>query len=59
MSTVLTELGKQLAGRWAALLLLPGALYVCVVTGAVVLGHAHALDPSAAADWLDRVAVAP
>ncbi|MFJ9664886.1 hypothetical protein ACIRPP_09710 [Streptomyces sp. NPDC101219] len=59
MSTVLTELGKHLAGRWAALLLLPGALYVCVVTGAVVLGHAHALDPSVAADWLDRVAVAP
>src|SRR5690606_23660912 len=50
VGTVLTELGKQLAGRWAALLLLPGAWYVCVVTGGVVLGHAHALAPSGAAD---------
>lgn len=59
MSTVLTELGKQLAGRWAALLLLPGAFYVCAGTVAVLLGHSHALDPGALTAWLDQVAVAP
>ncbi|CAL9346912.1 hypothetical protein [Streptomyces sp. enrichment culture] len=59
MSTLLAELGKHLAGRWAALLLLPGAFYVCAVTAAVVLGHAHALDPAVPAAWLDRVALAP
>lgn len=59
MTTVLAELGRQLAGRWAALLVLPGALYVAAVTAAAVLGHAHAVDLAAAARWLDGVAAAP
>ncbi|MBW4720396.1 hypothetical protein [Saccharothrix obliqua] len=43
------ELAKKLAERWVALLLVPGAL---VVVGALLgarLGHAHALDWTAAA----------
>ncbi|MEC3997999.1 hypothetical protein VSR01_32740 [Actinacidiphila sp. DG2A-62] len=59
MSAVLAELGRQLAGRWAALLLLPGALYVSALTAAVVLGQRHALDPRPLTDWLDSVAGAP
>jgi hypothetical protein len=59
VSAVLAELGRQLAGRWAALLLLPGALYVSALTAAVVLGQRHALDPRPLTDWLDSVAGAP
>ncbi|GAA4935798.1 hypothetical protein ACFPM3_06025 [Streptomyces coeruleoprunus] len=59
MSVILAELGKQVAGRWAALLLLPGACYVIAVVVAVLLGHGDALDPRPLAAWLDRVAAAP
>ncbi|MET9734394.1 hypothetical protein ABZZ79_28295 [Streptomyces sp. NPDC006458] len=59
MSVVLAELGKQLAGRWAVLLLLPGAFYVCAATVAVLLGHGHAFDPGPLTAWLDSVAAAP
>ncbi|MFG2883594.1 hypothetical protein ACGFYV_15045 [Streptomyces sp. NPDC048297] len=59
MITVLSELGKQVAGRWVALLVLPGACYVITVTVAVLLGQRHALDPGVLTAWLDTVAVAP
>ncbi|MFE5213819.1 MULTISPECIES: hypothetical protein [unclassified Streptomyces] len=59
MITVLAELGKQMAGRWAALLVLPGAFYVSTAAVAVLLGHGHALDPGVPAAWLDSVAAAP
>jgi hypothetical protein len=57
--TVLSELGKQLAGRWVALLVLPGAFYVVTATVAVLLGQRHALDPTVLTAWLDSVAVTP
>ncbi|MFJ3714845.1 hypothetical protein [Streptomyces sp. NPDC090057] len=59
MITVLAELGKQVAGRWAALLVLPGAFYVSTAAVAVLLGHGHALDPGVLTVWLDSVAAAP
>ena len=37
MNAFLGELGRKLAERWVTLLLLPGALYVGVVTAASVL----------------------
>ncbi|WP_194828051.1 hypothetical protein [Nocardia sp. XZ_19_231] len=44
MNAFLTELGKNLATRWAALLALPAAVFVAVVVVAVALGPSHALD---------------
>ncbi|MYT11152.1 hypothetical protein YWIDRAFT_00329 [Streptomyces sp. SceaMP-e96] len=44
MNAFLTELGKNLAGRWAAVLALPAAVFVAVAVAAVVLGPSHALD---------------
>ncbi|MDO0909362.1 hypothetical protein QQM39_00305 [Streptomyces sp. DT2A-34] len=44
MNAFLTELGKNLAGRWAAVLALPAAVFVAVVVAAVVLGPSQALD---------------
>ena len=44
MNAFLTELGKNLAGRWAAALALPAAVFVAVAVVAVVLGPSHALD---------------
>ncbi len=44
MTGFLGEIGKQLADRWAALLAVPGLLYLAVVTAAAVLGQAHALS---------------
>ncbi|MFI9150094.1 hypothetical protein [Streptomyces sp. NPDC053367] len=59
MSVVLAELGRQLAGRWATLLLLPGAFYVCTAAVAVLLGHGHAFELGPLTAWLDSVAAAP
>jgi hypothetical protein len=44
VNAFLTELGKNLAGRWAAVLALPAAVFVAVAAAAVVLGPSHALD---------------
>lgn len=44
MNAFLTELGKNLAGRWAAVLALPAAVFVAVAVAAVVLGPSHPLD---------------
>jgi hypothetical protein len=44
VNAFLTELGKNLAGRWAAVLALPAAVFVAVAVVAVVLGPSHALD---------------
>ncbi|MFD6398893.1 hypothetical protein [Nocardia sp. NPDC060249] len=44
MNAFLTELGKNLATRWAAALALPAAVFVAVVVVAVALGPSHALD---------------
>ena len=42
-----TEVGKRIATAWLTAVLLPGLLLVAVTGGAVVLGHAHALDVGA------------
>ncbi|WP_328410913.1 hypothetical protein [Nocardia sp. NBC_00403] len=44
MNAFLTELGKNLATRWASAIALPAAVFVAVVVVAVVLGPSHALD---------------
>ncbi|WP_406275558.1 hypothetical protein OH799_03375 [Nocardia sp. NBC_00881] len=44
MNAFLTELGKNLATRWASALALPAAVFVAVVVVAVMLGPSHALD---------------
>lgn len=44
MTGFLAELGKKLAERWVALLLVPGLLYVATVTAAVVLGQQRWAD---------------
>jgi len=44
MTGFLAEIGSKLADRWAALLALPGLLYLAAVTAAAVLGQQHALS---------------
>jgi hypothetical protein len=44
MTGFLGEIGSKLADRWAALLALPGLLYLAAVTAAAVLGQQHALS---------------
>ena len=44
MTGFLGEIGQKLADRWAALLAVPGLLYLAAVTAAAVLGQAHALS---------------
>ena len=44
MTGFLGEIGQKLADRWAALLAVPGLLYLAAVTTAAVLGQAHALS---------------
>ena len=44
MTGFLAELGQKLADRWAALLAVPGLLYLAAITTAVVLGQGHALS---------------
>ncbi len=44
MTGFLTEIGTKLADRWAALLALPGLLYLAAVTAAAVLGQHHSLS---------------
>ena len=44
MTAFLGEIGQKLADRWAALLVLPGLLYVAAVTMASVLGQRRALS---------------
>jgi len=44
MTGFLGEIGQKLADRWAALLVVPGLLYLAAVTAAAVLGQGHALS---------------
>ena len=44
MTGFLTEIGSKLADRWAALLALPGLLYLAAVTAAAALGQDHAVS---------------
>ncbi|MFI6824799.1 hypothetical protein ACIBJE_28205 [Micromonospora sp. NPDC050187] len=59
VATFVSELGKKLAERWVTLLVLPGALYLAVLTTARVLGHGHALDLTRLAPWLTATAASP
>lgn len=44
MNTFLSEIGKQLAQRWAVLLALPGLMYITVGLAAHTLGKDHPFD---------------
>jgi hypothetical protein len=44
MTGFLAEAGQKLADRWAALVAVPGLLYLAAVTVAAVLGQGHALS---------------
>ncbi|MEU1041889.1 hypothetical protein [Streptomyces sp. NPDC005907] len=59
MTTFLSALAGKAAEKWLALLVLPGAVYLAGVSAAVVLGHAHALDPAELQHAIDRLAAHP
>ncbi|MGW4994961.1 hypothetical protein ACWEQ3_46550 [Streptomyces mirabilis] len=56
MSVFLGNLSRSVAERWAALLALPGMLFVAAATAAHVLGQCHALDAGRLGAWVDRLA---
>ncbi|GAA2464378.1 hypothetical protein [Streptomyces macrosporus] len=51
MTGFLTELGKRMAERWVALLVLPGLVFTAVATVAVVLGHDRWADTGLLLKW--------
>jgi hypothetical protein len=55
---LLAELGKKLADRWMALLVLPGLLFTAVATAAVTLGQRHWADVGAVGHFVGRLATA-
>jgi len=55
----LGEIGQKLADRWAALLAIPGLLYLAAVTAAVVLGQHNALSYPAASRQVSAWATSP
>ncbi|MFD3998879.1 hypothetical protein [Streptomyces sp. NPDC058548] len=59
MTTFLATLGGKLADTWVSLLVLPGLLYLAVVSGASVLGHGHALDHGLLTARIDALADDP
>jgi hypothetical protein len=58
MTGFLAELGKKLADRWMALLVLPGLLFTAVAAAAVTLGQRHWADTGALTGRLGRLAAA-
>jgi hypothetical protein len=56
---LLSELGGKLAERWLTLLVLPGALYLCVAAAARAIGHSAALDVGRLANSISYAAQAP
>jgi len=59
VNAFLGELGKKLAERWLTLLVLPGLLYLSVLTVAAILGQHHATDVGILRAWVDTAAAAP
>jgi hypothetical protein len=59
MTAFLGEIGQKLADRWAALLVLPGLLYLTAVTVGVVLGQRRALDYEVASRHAVSLAASP
>ena len=55
----LGEIGQKLADRWAALLAIPGFLYLAAVTAAVVLGQRSAVNYPAASKQISAWATSP
>jgi hypothetical protein len=53
MNSVLAELGRRYVERWAALLVLPGLLYVSGAVAAYRLGHTHWADLGRLTSLLD------
>jgi len=56
---LLGELGKKLAERWLATVVLPGLLLVGAVVVAVRLGQRHPFDAARLSHWLDATAASP
>lgn len=56
MNELLSELGRKLADRWLAVVVLPGLLFVAVAYCAVVLGQARALEVGLLVAQAGRVA---
>ncbi|MFE2014493.1 hypothetical protein [Streptomyces sp. NPDC059491] len=59
MTAFLTTLGGKLADTWLSLLVLPGLLYLAVLSAGSVLGHGHATDHARIAERVDRLAAGP
>lgn len=59
MTTFLATLGGKLADTWVSLLVLPGLLYLAVLSAAPVLGHRHALDHGLLTARIDALADDP
>lgn len=59
MTGFLAQLGKALADRWLALLVLPGLLYTSAATAAYHLGQTHAFDTRPLTSWLDHLTSTP
>ncbi|NUP49735.1 MAG: hypothetical protein HOW97_20860 [Catenulispora sp.] len=55
MAGFLAQLGKGLADKWLALLVLPGLLFTATAVCAYHVGQAHPLDTRPLAAWLDRL----
>lgn len=56
MNAFLTELGRNLASRWAGYLVPAGLLFLGTVALGALLGHAHWYDVTVAAEQVDALA---
>ncbi|MFG1608127.1 hypothetical protein [Actinoplanes sp. NPDC049265] len=59
MTGLLGELGKKLAERWLATVVLPGLLLLGTAVVAVRLGQRHPFDAARLTRWLDALAGSP
>lgn len=59
MSAFSTELGKNLADQWAKILVLPGLVWMLLLTATLQLGQAHVFDVGALRSQLNRLAQEP
>ena len=59
MNTFPAQLGTKLADQWAKIVVLPGLVWMLLLTAALQLGQAHAFDLGALRSWLNRQAQEP
>lgn len=59
MTAFLATLGGKLADTWLSLLVLPGLLYLAVMSAASVLGHGHPFDHGRLTGRIDTLAGGP